>query len=69
MHMDPLVTDAYNGLMSGHKWWTYLPKDFYEFMDELSCDKECSEAAVDGVHYTESWYNTIYPQLRWMLPL
>jgi hypothetical protein len=38
MHNDPDVTDAYNGLISGHKWWLYLPKDFYEFSDEWMCD-------------------------------
>ena len=43
MHMDPSVTDAYNGLLIGHKWWLVLPKDFYEFIDEWLCDPMCSD--------------------------
>ena len=64
MHVDPSVTDAYNGLISGHKWWTHLPKDHYEFMQELLCDKSCSEVDGGSHFITESWYYTIYPQLK-----
>ena len=64
IHIDPCVTDAYNGLISGHKWWTYLPKDVLEFMKELKCDLTCSDTDGDSVFLTETWYHTIYPQLR-----
>ena len=64
MHIDPSVTDAYNGLISGHKWWIYLPKDLYEFMDEYSCDESCSDPETRGIFSIEAWYHTIYPQIR-----
>ena len=43
MHLDPAVTDAFNALFLGHKWWVVLPKDLYEFEQEFTCDKECSD--------------------------
>ena len=43
MHIDPELTDAFNALISGEKWWVSLPKDLYEFRDELTCDPQCSE--------------------------
>ena len=43
MHIDPEVTDAFNALFSGHKWWVHLPKDVYEFNEELTCDPSCSD--------------------------
>ena len=64
MHIDSFVTDAYNGLISGHKWWVYLPKDLYEFIDDLMCDPNCSEVSGKDILITAAWYHTVYPQLR-----
>ena len=64
MHIDPDVTDAYNGLISGHKWWLLLPKDFYEFLDELMCDPNCSDVSGRNTFMAAVWYHTVYPQLR-----
>ena len=64
MHMDPSVTDAYNGLLIGHKWWLILPKDFYEFIDEWLCDPKCSDPEAADIYKAEAWYHTIYPQMR-----
>ena len=71
MHIDPDVTDAFNALFSGHKWWVYLPKDLYEFNEEMTCDASCS----DFVNFINTdkivndvdvalWYKHILPQLR-----
>ena len=64
MHIDPSATDAYNGLISGHKWWTFLSKDLYEFEDNLTCDPNCSDAIGDNIYVSAVWYHTVYPQLR-----
>jgi hypothetical protein len=64
MHIDPSVTDAYNGLIYGHKWWVYLSKDYYEFKDEWSCDPACSDDDTKDIYLSEAWYHTIYPQMR-----
>ena len=71
IHVDPIATDAFNALFRGHKWWVYLPKDLYEFDEELTCDTSCS----DIVKYTNNeqlvedrqvtlWYKHMLPQLR-----
>ena len=78
MHLDPAVTDAFNALFVGHKWWVVLPKDLYEFEKEFTCDKECSDMpkhtfGANG-HPSEDpdpdianiiWYKHILPQLRY----
>ena len=71
MHVDPLTTDAYNALFRGHKWWVYLPKDLYEFDEDLSCDSSCSDfvkyANTDEFINDQSaklWYNHMLPQVR-----
>ncbi len=65
MHMDPSVTDAYNSLVFGHKWWVCLPRDFYEFTDQWSCDKQCSDPDTEDIYLSEAWFHTIYPQIRY----
>ena len=62
--MDPSVTDAYNSLILGHKWWIHLSKDFYEFNLDWTCDPTCSSNHTDDMYNSEAWYNTIYPQMR-----
>ena len=67
MHVDPLYTDAYNGLIKGKKWWVSMPKDLYEFHDEFTCRKSCSENESDSINYltdVELWYSHMLPQLR-----
>ena len=77
MHIDPITTDAFNALFRGHKWWVYLPKDVYEFEDQLSCDETCSDfdqhkdvhdeelKSVLNLDYKhELWLHYILPQIR-----
>ena len=64
MHIDPYVTDAYNALIFGHKWWTYLPKDLYEFKSDWTCDNSCSDRKASDIYGAEAWYHSIYPQMR-----
>ena len=66
MHMDPLYTDAFNALTKGEKWWVSMPKDLYEFPEELTCSKTCSEKIADLNYHNDVklWYLHILPQLR-----
>ena len=81
MHLDPGVTDAFNALFVGHKWWVALPKDLYEFSKEFTCDKKCSNIPTlrrknnfFDEHFLEApdfdienmlWYKHILPQIRY----
>ena len=40
LHFDPDYADAWNTLISGHKWWTFLPPDLDP--EYFEC-KECSK--------------------------
>ncbi|KAL9182621.1 LOW QUALITY PROTEIN: hypothetical protein ACHAXT_013273 [Thalassiosira profunda] len=40
-HMDPLRTDAWNTVVSGHKWWILYPPSV-EKEDAVVCDEDCS---------------------------
>ena len=80
MQIDPLVTYAFNALFSGHKWWVVLPKDLYEFEDELSCDEKCSDFVTysslnnQQIIYDEYsndqtnrlWFKHVLPQIRFI---
>ena len=79
MHLDPSVTDAFNALFLGHKWWVVLPKDLYEFDEEFTCDDECSDVpkTTQGLEERSTeepdtdikniiWYKHILPQLRYL---
>ena len=48
LHVDPQGTDAFNAVLVGHKWWVVLPKDIYEFDNELSCEhaRSCVQEAA-----------------------
>jgi hypothetical protein len=58
------VTDAWNGIVVGTKWWAYLPKDFYEADDEWTCDPECSPVEENDLHNAALWIYNMLPQLR-----
>ena len=64
MHIDPMLTDAFNALISGEKWWVSLPKDLYEFRDEFSCDESCSDPPNNYHRDTGVWFIHIMPQIR-----
>lgn len=67
MHVDPLFTDAFNALVKGEKWWVSMPKDLYEFSEEFTCSKTCSERIAPVVNYNNDiklWYLHMLPQLR-----
>ncbi len=64
MHKDPEATDAYNGLVYGHKWWVWLPKDLMEYKREYTCDPKCSDKQVDHKTKVGVWNLHILPQLR-----
>ncbi len=64
LHVDPDVTDAWNGIVAGTKWWAYLPKDFYEAEDEWTCDPECSPVEENDLHNAALWIYNMLPQLR-----
>ena len=75
LHVDPEGTDAFNAVLVGHKWWVVLPKDIYEFDNELSCDEKCSDVAKIGRENLQSefdldvsnliWLKHILPQIRY----
>ena len=65
MHADPLYTDAFNGLLQGKKWWVSMPRDLYEFPEEYSCLKHCSDGhSINYLNDVRLWYLHILPQLR-----
>ena len=64
MHIDPLLTDAFNALLSGAKWWVSLPKDLYEFKDELTCDNLCSDVPYNFQSLVGVWFIHIMPKIR-----
>lgn len=66
MHTDPEVTDAYNALIYGAKWWVYMPKDLLEYKDWLTCDPKCSDPATNHTTRTGVWNLHILPQLRYV---
>ena len=68
MHIDPLLTDAFNALISGEKWWVSLPKDLYEFKDEFMCDSLCSDGSDDFLGLGV-WFIHILPQIRYYILL
>ena len=67
MHIDPELTDAFNALISGSKWWASLPADLYEFRDDLTCDPQCSEPFDNFHRQTGVWFIHIMPQIRYVL--
>ena len=67
MHIDPAHTDAFNALLEGEKWWAAMPKDFYEFPDELTCLKSCSDDTKNFHHSVGLWYLHILPQIRYVV--
>jgi len=45
-HNDPISTDAWNSLVTGHKWWIIFPESVGEFdpngEESLTCSNSCS---------------------------
>ena len=66
MHMDPEYTDAFNALIQGEKWWLSLPKDFYEFNEEFTCEKQCSVDLNNFQSKISVWYSHMLPQIRYV---
>ena len=66
MHTDPEITDAFNALISGQKWWVSLPKDLYEFEDHFTCDPQCSDPFDNFHRQTGAWFIHILPQIRYV---
>ena len=66
MHIDPFYTDAFNGLIMGDKWWISLPRDFYEYNEDFTCDKQCSEHSegINSHRNIAMWYHYMLPQIR-----
>ena len=65
MHSDLLYTDSFNGLLKGKKWWVLMPRDIYEFPQDYSCLKHCSEELSLNYHNdVKLWFLHILPQLR-----
>ena len=69
MHIDPWLTDAFNALISGGKWWVSLPKDLYEFKDEFMCDSLCSDVPDNFHRLIGVWFIHILPQIRYYILL
>ena len=67
MHIDPALTDAFNALIRGEKWWVSLPKDLYEFRDEFQCDSLCSDPTNNFYKETGVWFMHMLPQIRYKL--
>ena len=65
MHVDPNFTDAFNGLIRGKKWWVVLPKDLYEFKEDLDCLESCSDQPINFHHSLGVWYIHVLPQIRY----
>ena len=53
-HTDPLGTDAWNSLISGHKWWIIYPSSLLS-PDGLTCNTKCSVPDSTLQH----WYASI----------
>jgi hypothetical protein len=64
LHIDPDVTDAWNGVIIGSKWWACLPKDLYEAKELFTCDPACSNIDKNDLHNSGLWFYNILPQLR-----
>jgi hypothetical protein len=64
LHVDPDVTDAWNAVLYGSKWWAYLPKDYYETKDEWLCDLTCSDYVENDTKMAAYWFYNMLPQLR-----
>ena len=64
MHVDPSYTDAFNALVLGEKWWVAMPNDIYEFPDEFTCSKSCTEGVTNYHHTVGLWFSHILPQIR-----
>ena len=67
MHIDPEYTDAFNALISGEKWWVSLPKDLYEFNDEFTCIRQCSDDLKNFQSKIGIWFSHMLPQIRYYL--
>ena len=63
-HADPLTTDAWSTLVSGHKWWIIYPKVKHVLSEvETQCHRACSTSMTDfhvtGKRDEVSWYASV----------
>jgi histone arginine demethylase JMJD6 len=63
-HADPLTTDAWSTLTSGHKWWIIYPKVKHVLSEaETQCHRSCSTSMTDfhvtGKRDEVSWYASV----------
>lgn len=55
-HVDPQASDAWNSLVTGHKWWVLYPDAEFHSPKELKCDGYCSGSDK----YSEiAWYTSV----------
>jgi len=58
-HVDPQATDAWNSLVTGHKWWVLYPDAEFDNPKQLKCDDYCSDEKTEKGWYTSVGINAL----------